>query len=143
MLNRSKLVPELMVTVLSESLVFWVSYLGFRVVYQRLEEGFVYLDMNGAQVMLEQINPLSNQWLTGSLSRPFGRGINLQIDIAAVLPVIQRLDQAAYPLFQECKDVWYRADRVEIGQREFFVQDPDGYLIRLVERLGERPACSI
>ncbi|MNO08078.1 hypothetical protein D3C81_2305550 [compost metagenome] len=28
-------------------------------------------------------------------------------------------------------------------QREFIVQDADGYLVRLVERLGERPAYSI
>ncbi len=27
---------------------------------------------------------------------------------------------------------------VEVGQREFIVQDPDGYLVRLVQRLGER-----
>jgi hypothetical protein len=46
------------------------------------------------------------------------------------------------PLYRECKDTWYRADNVEVGQREFIVQDPDGYLVRLIERLGERPVCS-
>ena len=58
-----------------------------------------------------------NQWLTAALERPFGRGMNLQIDVAAVLPVIQRLDAAAYPLFKASKDVWYRAGEVEVGQR--------------------------
>ncbi|MFL1416893.1 bleomycin resistance protein [Pseudomonas fildesensis] len=138
MMQRNKLVPELTVTDLSKSLEFWVSFLGFEVAYQRLEEGFAYLDLDGAQVMLEQVDPLANQWQTGALERPFGRGMNLQIDVAAVLPLLQRLDEAAYPLFKACKDVWYRAGEVEVGQREFLVQDPDGYLVRLVERLGER-----
>lgn len=138
MMQRNKLVPELTVTDLSKSLEFWVSFLGFEVAYQRLEEGFAYLDLDGAQVMLEQVDPLANQWQTGALERPFGRGMNLQIDVAAVLPLLQRLDEAAYPLFKACKDVWYRAGEVEVGQREFLVQDPDGYLVRLFERLGER-----
>ena len=137
-MQRNTLVPELMVTDLNTSLTFWVGFLGFKVAYQRLEDGFAYLDRDGAQVMLEHVDPLANQWQTGALERPFGRGINLQIDVAAVHPVIQRLDEAAYPLFKACKDVWYRAGAVEVGQREFLVQDPDGYLVRLVERLGER-----
>ncbi|MGB3124793.1 MAG: VOC family protein, partial [Pseudomonas sp.] len=40
MMNRNKLVPELMVTDLRKSLDFWVALLGFEVAYQRLEEGF-------------------------------------------------------------------------------------------------------
>ncbi|WP_460154560.1 bleomycin resistance protein [Pseudomonas sp. S3_G06] len=139
MLERNKLVPELMVTELSKSLAFWVNSLGFEVAYQRLEDGFAYLDLNGAQVMLEQFDPQAGQWLTAPLSTPFGRGINLQIDVVAVAAVLERLEQAGFPLFRNCRDTWYRADTVETGQREFIVQDPDGYLVRLVERLGERP----
>ncbi|UNM17398.1 VOC family protein [Pseudomonas sp. ArH3a] len=138
MMQRNKLVPELMVTDLNKSLEFWVALLGFKVAYQRLEDGFAYLDLEGAQVMLEQVDPLANQWQTGALEPPFGRGMNLQIDVAAVLAVIQRLGAAAYPLFTASKDVWYREGEIEVGQREFLVQDPDGYLVRLVERLGER-----
>lgn len=70
-------------------------------------------------------------------------GSNLQIDVEAVGPIIQKLDQAGVSLYRECKDIWYRAENVEVGQRELIVQDADGYLVRLVERLGERPACSI
>ena len=139
MFERNKLVPELMVTQLDESLAFWVSCLGFNIAYQRREEGFAYLNLNGAQVMLEQIDPHANQWLTAALDKPFGRGINLQIDVEAVAPVIRRLGEAGFSLYRACQDTWYRADKVEVGQREFIVQDPDGYLVRLVERLGERP----
>lgn len=143
MFERSKLVPELMVTDLDNSLAFWVSCLGFEVAYQRPEDGFAYLDLNGAQVMLEQADPDAGQWLTAPLTKPLGIGINLQIDVVAAGPIIQKLGQAGFPLYRECKDTWYRANNVEIGQREFVVQDPDGYLVRLVERLGERPVCSI
>ena len=132
-----------MITDLDSSLAIWVSCLGFNVAYQRPEDGFAYLDLNGAQVMLEQVDPKAGQWLTASLNKPFGRGINLQIDVLAVAPIIQKLGQAGFPLFRECKDTWYRANNVEVGQSEFIVQDPDGYLVRLVERLGERPVCSI
>ncbi|MCP2067990.1 bleomycin resistance protein [Pseudomonas laurylsulfatiphila] len=143
MFVRNKLVPELMVTNLDSSLAFWVAHLGFKVAYQRPDDGFAYLDLNGAQVMLEQVDPDAGQWLTAPLTKPFGRGINLQIDVEAVAPIIQKLAQAGCPLYRECKDTWYRADDIEVGQREFIVQDPDGYLVRLVERLGERPACSM
>lgn len=143
MFERNKLVPELMVTDLQASLAFWVSCLGFNIAYQRPEDGFAYLDLNGAQVMLEQVEPNAGQWLTADLSKPFGRGVNLQIDVEAVAPIIERLGTAQVSLYKTCKDTWYRADDIEVGQREFLVQDPDGYLVRLVERLGERPVYPI
>jgi catechol 2,3-dioxygenase-like lactoylglutathione lyase family enzyme len=143
MFERNRLVPELMVYDLDISMAFWVSCLGFNVAYQRPEDGFAYLDLNGAQVMLEQVDSDGGQWLTAPLEKPFGRGVNLQIDVEAVAPIIQKLVQAGCPLYRDCKDTWYRADDVEVGQREFIVQDPDGYLVRLVERLGERQVGSM
>ncbi|WP_244876994.1 VOC family protein [Acidocella facilis] len=38
------------------------------------------------------------------------------------------------------EEAWYRAGEVEVGQRQFLVMDPDGYLLRLAEDIGERPA---
>src|ERR1700742_1638830 len=122
MFVRNKLVPELMVTNLESSLAFWVSCLGFEVAYQRPEDGFAYLDLKGAQVMLEQVDSHAGQWLTAPLTKPFGRGINLQIDVYAVAPILQNIDQAGLPLYRECQDPWYRAGNVEVGQREFIVQ---------------------
>nr|WP_262410330.1 hypothetical protein [Pseudomonas sp. N40(2020)] len=93
--------------------------------------------------MLEQVDSHAYQWLTAALDKPFGRGIKLQIDVEAVAPVIRRLEEAGFALYRACQDTWYRADKVEVGQREFIVQAPDGYLVRLVERLDERPVSSI
>ena len=139
MFKRNPLVPELIVTHLDTSLAFWVEQLGFAIAYQRPEEGFAYLDLHGAQIMLEQYAPDANQWLSAALQQPFGRGINLQIDVPAVSPLLGRLSENGHPLFRDVEDAWYRAGDVEAGQRQFIVQDPDGYLLRLVERLGERP----
>ncbi|WP_460134148.1 bleomycin resistance protein [Pseudomonas sp. S1_E04] len=139
MFSRNALVPELIVTTLATSLGFWVDQLGFAIAYQRPEEGFAYLDLHGAQIMLEQYDPDAGQWLTAPLAPPFGRGINLQIDVSAVSPILRRLAVLGWPLFRDVEDAWYRAGEVETGQRQFIVQDPDGYLVRLVERLGERP----
>lgn len=139
MFKRNPLVPELTVTALGTSLSFWVTQLGFDIAYQRIEEGFAYLDLHGAHIMLEQYDPQAGQWLTGPLEKPLGRGINLQVDVPAVAPILQRLKVAGWPLFRDVEDVWYRANEVEVGQRQFLLQDPDGYLVRLVERLGERP----
>ncbi|WP_439853724.1 bleomycin resistance protein [Pseudomonas yamanorum] len=142
MFIRNPLVPELIVTALTSSLDFWVTQLGFDIAYQRPEEGFAYLDLQGAQIMLEQYDSDAGQWLTASLEKPLGRGINLQIDVPAVAPVLQRLAGIGWPLFRDVEDAWYRAGEVEAGQRQFIVQDPDGYLVRLVQRLGERPVGS-
>ena len=33
---------------------------------------------------------------------------------------------------------WYRQDNKLLGNKEFLVQDPDGYLLRFSEDLGEK-----
>lgn len=137
-LTRAKLVPELVVADLGLSLRFWIGLIGFRIAYDRPENGFAYLDLGGAQVMLDQYNPSARHWLTGPMERPFGRGINFQIEVAAVEPVLARLEEVGWPLFMAVEDAWYRAGDVEVGQRQFLVQDPDGYLLRLGAKLGER-----
>jgi catechol 2,3-dioxygenase-like lactoylglutathione lyase family enzyme len=139
-LTRATLVPELVVADLAASLRFWIDLIGFRIAYDRPENRFAYLDLDGAQVMLDQYNPSARHWLTGPMERPFGRGINLQIEVASVEPILGRLAADGWPLFMAVEDAWYRAGSIEVGQRQFLVQDPDGYLLRLGAKLGERPA---
>jgi len=135
---QSKLVPELLVTRIESSLRFWRDLLGFAVAYDRPEEGFAYLHLAGAEIMLEQVDDDERTWLTGPLDPPLGRGINFQIEVAALDPTVERLRQASWPLFLEPEERWYRKAELEVGQRQFLVQDPDGYLVRLAEHLGER-----
>jgi catechol 2,3-dioxygenase-like lactoylglutathione lyase family enzyme len=132
------LAPECLVDDLAASLRFWCGLCGFRVAYDRPDEGFAYLDLNGAQLMLEEQGP-GRQWLTATLERPLGRGINFQISVPAIEPILDRLGAAGWPLFMSPEEKWYRADTIEVGQRQFLVQDPDGYLIRFAADLGQRP----
>ncbi len=130
-------VPELNVTDIAASLRFWCGLLGFAVLYDRPEEGFAYLSKDGAEVMLEQLGP--DSWHVGEMTRPFGRGINLQIEVRAIAPMLEALAAAGWPLYLEPRERWYRAGDHESGQRQFLVQDPDGYLLRFAEYLGQRP----
>jgi len=34
---------------------------------------------------------------------------------------------------------WYRRDNTAVGQRQFLVMDPDGYLLRFAQSLGTTP----
>ena len=133
----ARLVPELSVTDLGVSLRFWCGLCGFAVVFDRPEEGFAYLDLGGAQVMLDQ-RGLTRDWETGAMEIPFGRGINLQVEVAALEPVLDALAAASWPLFLAPEEKWYRTGAVETGVRQFLVQDPDGYLLRFSAWIGER-----
>lgn len=135
----ARLVPELYVTELAASLRFWCGLVGFRIRFDRPEDGFAYLEMDGAEVMLEQLADSPRTWRTGTLQRPLGRGINFQIEVSAIAPIVARLRAASVDLLLEPEERWYRDNDVEHGQRQFLVQDPDGYLLRLVEPLGRRP----
>lgn len=130
------LVPELDVTDIDASLAFWCGRLGFEVAYDRPAAKFAYLQREGAQVMLCQVN---RHWEVAPLERPFGRGINLQFQAKSLAPILAALAEIGWPLFREPYEAWYRmgADR-EGGSREFLVQDPDGYLLRFAEMIGER-----
>ncbi|MFY3164672.1 hypothetical protein ACOTEZ_05785 [Achromobacter xylosoxidans] len=78
-------------------------------------------------------------WIPDRLS-PRGRGVNFEIKVSAIEPLLECLARARWPLYREPEERWYRSDAVEVGVRQFLVQDPDGYLLRFSARIGERPA---
>ncbi len=131
----ARLVPELDVFDLHQSEAFWCGILGFQIAYQRPESRFMYIELQGSQLMLKQRN---GNWETGTLERPLGRGINFQMFVNSVAPLIEALSEANWPLFRDCHDAWYEIAGEERGNRQFLVQDPDGYLLRFAEDLGRR-----
>ena len=82
----------------------------------------------------------NGRWEPAPMDRPFGRGINLQMAVPALSPLLDALAAARWPLHEAPREAWYRSGDRMVGQREFLVQDPDGYLLRFAESLGERPA---
>jgi catechol 2,3-dioxygenase-like lactoylglutathione lyase family enzyme len=133
----ARLVPELAVSDLGKSLEVYVNLFGFEVVYKRPR--FAYVALEGAQLMLTQ-EPGDPAWSTGTSEYPYGRGINLQVEIANSGALRNRLLVANYPIWVDLETNWYRRDDVFLGNREFLVMDPDGYLLRFAQDLGERPA---
>lgn len=130
----AKLVPELLVSDHAASLDFYVRVIGFSVLYDRPVEKFAYLDLDGAELMIEQETDF---WLTAKRERPYGRGINLQIEVGDLDGIVARLQAAGIALFRPLEEAWYRAGGTYSGSRQFLVQDPDGYLLRFFQHLGE------
>ena len=128
----SELTPELGVTDLARSLGFYRDILGFTVVYDRPADGFAYLRYEGLELMLDQIG-LGRTWATGALEAPLGRGMNLQCKVSAVDALLRRLAAAGTTLYLPLETRSYGVGDTLVSQRQFCVQDPDGYLLRFCE----------
>lgn len=132
----NKIIPELSVSNLNESLKFY-NLMGFKIEYERPENKFVFLSLGEIQFMLQEISD-NDKWNIAPLSYPFGNGINFQLEVDNVEKVYNELKNNKYKIAFEIEENWYRQDNKLLGNKEFLVQDPDGYLIRLSEDLGER-----
>ncbi|MGC4991253.1 bleomycin resistance protein [Nocardia salmonicida] len=133
-----RLIPELICSDLQGSLAFY-RVLGFRIRYERLEERFVYLERDGVDLMLEQPTDHDRLYPRTPLEHPYGRGINLTIDVDDVVELHAAITSTGRDLYLPLEDRWYRRATDEVGVRQFAVQDPDGYLLRISQDLGTRP----
>ena len=132
------LVPELTVEQIEVSLRFYTTA-GFSVRFRRADPPFAYLELGQAQLMLEQQH--ERGWNVTPLDHPLGRGVNFQIEVPDAGAVRSALVATGITLYREVKDTWYSvAPNEQKGQREFLVQDPDGYLLRFAQHLGSRGA---
>ena len=138
---KPALIPELYCSNIASSLDFYTSVLGFKILYDRPEEKFAMLERQGAQIMLEEFKKNHDRiWLTGELEKPYGRGINMQIETTQIEELYQSVQHSNATIFLEIEEKWYRRDDEELGNRQFIVCDPDGYLLRFFEDLGTRSA---
>ncbi len=137
----SKLVPELTVSDFNASLRFYTEILGFQVMYRRETPSFAFLDLGGVQLMLEAFQ--EDGWNTGTLTKPYGRGINFQIELDDIQPTLDALTLAHYPLFRPAMESWYETAEGLLGQKQFLVQDPDGYLLRFCQHLSRKSAAQL
>lgn len=133
------LVPEFAVSDFAVSKSFYCDILGFACEYERPEEGFAYLSLGNAELMIDQIGA-GRTFDDGHLPNryPFGRGLNVQIEVPEISKLINPLSISGYPLYLEPEDKWYRKEEKEVGNRQFVVADPDGYLLRFFQSLGTR-----
>lgn len=133
------LIPELAVSDWRRSRSFYCELIGFATVYERPEEGFSFLALNGTQLMIDQIGVGRTFDNDIPLTPPLGRGINLQFRVPDLSSLVERLSCAGHALLLPVEDKWYRRGDHKVGNRQCIVADPDGYLLRPSEDLGIRP----
>lgn len=136
------LIPELYCSNIKISLAFYIEVLGFEIEYQREEEGFAMLQRQASRIMLDEIaqapKGVQRAWLSGLLEKPFGRGINFQIRTSNIDALYKDVQQSSANIFLAIEEKWYRMNDIEVGNRQFIVLDPDGYMLRFAEDLGSR-----
>ena len=132
----NKIIPELSVSDLEKSLAFYKA-LGFKIEYERPENKFVFLSMGEIQFMIQEISD-DDKWDVAPLSYPFGNGISFQLEVDNVESIYNSLKENNYKIAFDIEENWYRQDNKLLGNKEFLVQDPDGYLLRFSEDLGEK-----
>ena len=135
----ARLIPELEVEDLDRSLAFYTGIIGWTVAYTRPEERFAFLELEGANLMLEEAAGPGRRFHGAPLEHPFGRGVNFQIQVGDVDAVYARVLAAQSRVVLAMEERWYRRRDHEVGNRQFVVEDPDGYRLRFFTDLGKRP----
>ena len=136
-INWNKNIPELSVTNLKNSLKFYKTA-GFKIEYVRPESKFAFISLGEIQFMLQELSNENNKWDIAPLVYPFGNGINFQLEVENLSEIYNNFKSANYKIAFDVEENWYRQYDKMLGNREFLIQDPDGYLLRFSEDLGEK-----
>lgn len=139
MFEYNSLVPEIIVSNIKKSIFFYRKILGFTVEYERPEDGFAFVSFHGSQLMLEQDRFQPSPWRVEPLEYPCGRGLNLSIACPDVRLLSRELESCGRKLRKPVEECWYREKNVLVGELNFLVFDPDGYLLRFNQSLGSKP----
>ena len=124
----NKLIPELSVSDINKSKDFYLS-LGFSIVYERVDDKFCFLELDGNQLMIEEVN---QNWNVGELEYPFGRGINISMEVSDIDKLYDFVKEKQYPIFREMQIDSYQVGDKVYHDKQFLIQDLDGYLLRFV-----------
>lgn len=134
----NSLVPELYCSNIAKSLDFYCKILGFSIIYDRPEAKFAFIKRESVQLMMEELTDNERKWLSGPLEKPFGRGINLQMETHSIDELYKAVRNHGIPLFMDIEEKWYRRKNDTVGNRQFVIQDPDGYLLRFSQTIGTK-----
>ena len=130
--DASPVVPELACADLERSLAFYVDVLGWRVLWEKPEQRFCYMDLLGANFILQE--------------RPT-EAVTVRTGVDAILPVkvedlealYARVLAAGIEAHGPLEERWYPRAGATYGERQFYVIDPDGHRLRFVQDIGTRP----
>lgn len=122
----NSLIPELSVSNIEISKMFYEN-LGFKIVYERPENRFCFMQLENNQIMIEEKN---DNWSVGKLEYPYGNGINISMSVNNIECLYENLKDKKIQFFLELKINEYRVNNKTFQDKEFLIQDPDGYLLR-------------
>jgi catechol 2,3-dioxygenase-like lactoylglutathione lyase family enzyme len=122
------LIPELVVAEMGRSLAFYRDLLGFSEVFARPEEGFRFLEREGAQIML--VERTYGVWFAHGPEVPFGNGCNFALQVSSLGAEWEERLRPHW--FAEPFEHEYQVAEGCVRVRQLVVGDPDGYLVRLV-----------
>jgi catechol 2,3-dioxygenase-like lactoylglutathione lyase family enzyme len=131
------MVVELHANNLEASLSFWRGVLGFETAFERSGERSPIWSIQKATKSCCASGMVVSRRAHWTL--PLGRGALFQIHFGSIEPVLTALGVRNWPIYLGPREVWRRTGDCESGQREVFVQDPDGYLLMVAENIGRRP----
>ncbi len=122
----NSLIPELSVSNIENSKKFYEN-IGFKVIYERKEDKFCFIQLEENQIMIEEIN---GNWNVGELTYPYGNGINISMSVKDVQKLYNALKNKNIKFFIDLKISEYKVNDKVYQDKEFLIQDPDGYLLR-------------
>lgn len=125
-IRYNSLIPEFSVSNILVSKKFYID-LGFEIVYERVENKFCFLSLDDNQIMIEEVN---NNWNVGKLEYPFGRGINISMAVNDIDKFYNNIKNKGIKLYKDIAVSKYRVDDGYVCDKQFLIQDPDGYLLR-------------
>ncbi|WP_414839198.1 bleomycin resistance protein [Carnobacterium sp. TMP28] len=129
-MDFNKMVPELTVFNIKESKHFYIKMLGFKIIFERPEDNFIFIELNGTQLMLEEYH--KDGWNVGDMRYPLGQGINFEIEVKDINTLYENLSNNQITFYKELKETIYKVEGDSTLQKEFIVQDPNGYMLRFV-----------
>ena len=94
------LIPELTAKDIEATKAFCVGVLRFRVEYERPEDKFAFLSLEGDQLMFRQENGSRS---VRPLEHPYGRGVNFEMTVSDVRALYGRIPENRIVPFRELK----------------------------------------
>ncbi len=79
------------------------------------EQRFAYLVRDGIHLMLEEAAGPGRRFHLAPLEYPFGRGMNLQIEVSDVDALYASVQQADLSIVVPLEERWYRRNQTEVG----------------------------
>ena len=127
----NKLIPELTVFSIEETKDFYLNILGFKLEYERIEDNFIFVSFENSQFMFEQLH--DDGWNIGELEYPLGRGINFSIEVKDIDTLYDKVISYNITPFRKIMISNYKVGDKICQQKEFLIQDPNGYLLRFTD----------